>query len=252
MDISPITGQIDRPKTTLLRCQFNLCGVQENTVSAKNSVRSAGLDGSIDPVAMCSRCYMPRERSSGVYLAVSFQSDQSFMTYDLGYLDLEQRTLQTIENPFGTKVSTMSPGWTSDGMVVGAVCRETVFVILDTDFSDKEGKNREISRNSLRRRWPTPPFAANLSGFSLCFPAQQNRELIRTSRAKNIDRRDLYRGNSLVRQIGPKFNSGQNFGAVTLRHCGRVELKYRSASSRSDYFLPRVHSFIAEPTKCLA
>ncbi|MFQ5535051.1 MAG: hypothetical protein ACE5EM_09565 [Sphingomonadales bacterium] len=25
----------------------------------------------------------------------------SFMTYDLGYIDLEQRTLQTIDNPFG-------------------------------------------------------------------------------------------------------------------------------------------------------
>ena len=26
----------------------------------------------------------------------------SFMQYDLGYIDLEQRTLQTIDNPFGT------------------------------------------------------------------------------------------------------------------------------------------------------
>jgi hypothetical protein len=26
----------------------------------------------------------------------------SFMTYDLGYISLEQRTLQTIDNPFGT------------------------------------------------------------------------------------------------------------------------------------------------------
>ncbi|WP_428669408.1 integrase core domain-containing protein [Roseibium sp.] len=28
----------------------------------------------------------------------------SFMSYDLGYIDLEQRTLQTIDNPFGTRV----------------------------------------------------------------------------------------------------------------------------------------------------
>ena len=28
----------------------------------------------------------------------------SFMHYDLGYIDLEQRTLQTIDNPFGTRV----------------------------------------------------------------------------------------------------------------------------------------------------
>jgi hypothetical protein len=26
----------------------------------------------------------------------------SFMHYDLGYIDLEQRTLQTIDNPFST------------------------------------------------------------------------------------------------------------------------------------------------------
>ena len=32
----------------------------------------------------------------------------TFMTYDLGYIDLEQRTLQTIDNPFGTRLSPMS------------------------------------------------------------------------------------------------------------------------------------------------
>ncbi|CDM55924.1 Hypotetical predicted protein [Rhizobium favelukesii] len=31
----------------------------------------------------------------------------SFMHYDLGYIDLEQRTLQTIDNPFGTRLSPM-------------------------------------------------------------------------------------------------------------------------------------------------
>lgn len=28
----------------------------------------------------------------------------SFMHYDLGYIDLEPRTLQTIDNPFGAKL----------------------------------------------------------------------------------------------------------------------------------------------------
>jgi hypothetical protein len=28
--------------------------------------------------------------------------------YDLGYIDLEQKTLQTIDNPFGTRLSPMS------------------------------------------------------------------------------------------------------------------------------------------------
>ena len=32
----------------------------------------------------------------------------TFMKYDLGYIDLEQRTLQTIDNPFGVRLSPMS------------------------------------------------------------------------------------------------------------------------------------------------
>jgi hypothetical protein len=32
----------------------------------------------------------------------------SFMSYDLGYIDLEQKTLQPIGNPFGARVSPMS------------------------------------------------------------------------------------------------------------------------------------------------
>ena len=31
-----------------------------------------------------------------------------FMNYDLGYIDLEQKTLQTIDSPFGTRLSPMS------------------------------------------------------------------------------------------------------------------------------------------------
>ena len=32
----------------------------------------------------------------------------SFMHYDLGYIDLEERTLQTIDNPFTIKLLPMS------------------------------------------------------------------------------------------------------------------------------------------------
>ena len=32
----------------------------------------------------------------------------SFMHYDLGYIDLEQRTLQPLDNPFGPGLSPMS------------------------------------------------------------------------------------------------------------------------------------------------
>jgi transposase InsO family protein len=42
-----------------------------------------------------------KEVDEGIWLV-------SFMTYDLGYVDLEQRTLQPLDNPFGTRVSPMS------------------------------------------------------------------------------------------------------------------------------------------------
>ncbi len=32
----------------------------------------------------------------------------NFMQYDLGYFDLEQKTLQPLDNPFGTRLSPMS------------------------------------------------------------------------------------------------------------------------------------------------
>ena len=42
-----------------------------------------------------------REVDNGIWLV-------SFMHYDLGYFDLEQKTLQPLDNPFGTKLSPMS------------------------------------------------------------------------------------------------------------------------------------------------
>ena len=42
-----------------------------------------------------------KEVDDGIWLV-------SFMTYDLGYIDLEQKTLQTLDNPFGTRLSPMS------------------------------------------------------------------------------------------------------------------------------------------------
>jgi transposase InsO family protein len=42
-----------------------------------------------------------KEVDEGIWLV-------SFMRYDLGYIDLEQRTLQTIDSPFGTRLSPMS------------------------------------------------------------------------------------------------------------------------------------------------
>jgi hypothetical protein len=42
-----------------------------------------------------------KEVDDGIWLV-------SFMHYDLGYIDLEQKTLQTIDNPFGTRLAPMS------------------------------------------------------------------------------------------------------------------------------------------------
>jgi len=42
-----------------------------------------------------------KEVDDGIWLV-------SFMQYDLGYIDLEQKTLQTIDNPFGPKLLPMS------------------------------------------------------------------------------------------------------------------------------------------------
>ena len=42
-----------------------------------------------------------KEVDDGIWLV-------SFMHYDLGYIDLEQRTLQTLDNPFGPRLSPMS------------------------------------------------------------------------------------------------------------------------------------------------
>ncbi len=42
-----------------------------------------------------------REVDDGVWLV-------SFMPYDLGYFDLEQKTPQPLDNPFGTRLSPMS------------------------------------------------------------------------------------------------------------------------------------------------
>ena len=42
-----------------------------------------------------------KEVDDGIWLV-------SFMDYDLGYIDLEEKTLQPLNNPFGPKVLPMS------------------------------------------------------------------------------------------------------------------------------------------------
>ena len=55
-----------------------------------------------------------KEVDEGIWLV-------SFMDYDLGYIDLEQKTLQPLDNPFGPKVVTHvlgTTGLTLDRMAV--------------------------------------------------------------------------------------------------------------------------------------
>jgi len=73
-----------------------------------------------------------KEVDDGIWLA-------SFMHYDLGYFDLEQKTLQLPDNPFGTRFVThvlgynsvtQCPGWTTECVVVDAViCEPLEFVV---------------------------------------------------------------------------------------------------------------------------
>jgi transposase InsO family protein len=69
-------------------------------------------------VTACGRICMARKKINvstvlaGQRLGITEVDDGiwlvSFMRYDLGYIDMEQRTLQTIDNPFGTRLSPMS------------------------------------------------------------------------------------------------------------------------------------------------
>ena len=61
-----------------------------------------------------------KEVDEGIWLV-------SFMPYDLGYFDLEQKTLQPLDNPFGPRLylclrydlSPMCPGWTIEALAEG-------------------------------------------------------------------------------------------------------------------------------------
>jgi len=69
-------------------------------------------------VTCCGRICMHRKKINistvlaGQRLGIKEVDDSiwlvSFMHYDLGYIDLEQRTLQTLDNPFGPRLSPMS------------------------------------------------------------------------------------------------------------------------------------------------
>jgi hypothetical protein len=69
-------------------------------------------------VTACGRICMHRKRINvstvlaGQRLGIKEVDDAiwlvSFMSYDLGFIDLEQKTLQPLDNPFGTRLLPMS------------------------------------------------------------------------------------------------------------------------------------------------
>jgi hypothetical protein len=64
-----------------------------------------------DAASYCRPVAASRCQGSGIRLQASEDDDiwlASFMRYDLGYFDLEQKTLQPLDNPFGPRLSPMS------------------------------------------------------------------------------------------------------------------------------------------------
>jgi hypothetical protein len=69
------------------------------------------------PVTACGRICMHRKKISISYVLAGQRVDikevhdgiriVSFMHYDLGYIDLEQKTLQALDNPFGARLLPM-------------------------------------------------------------------------------------------------------------------------------------------------
>jgi hypothetical protein len=64
-------------------------------------VGRGGHDGRLPGFRLAGQRLGIKEVDEGIWLA-------SFMHYDLGYFDLEQKTLQPLDNPFGTRSSPMS------------------------------------------------------------------------------------------------------------------------------------------------
>ncbi len=125
-------GQYCYPLTvTDQASRFLLCEALESTKekgafeACRQLFRERGLPELAYPfhdkevlVTACGRICMHRKKinistvMAGQRLGIKEVDDAiwlvSFMHHDLGYIDLEQKTLQTIDNPFGARLSPMS------------------------------------------------------------------------------------------------------------------------------------------------
>jgi hypothetical protein len=95
-----------------------ICEVLPLTDVASAAIAYKRLDVTVtEPPTLWPRLHAPQEDQHLDRARLSETRDKggrrrhlavSFISYDLGYIDLEQRTLQTIDNPFGTRLSPMS------------------------------------------------------------------------------------------------------------------------------------------------
>ncbi len=108
----------ERPHEALdMKCPQELYAPAQRTYKGLPEVEYPLHDKDI-LVTACGRICMHRKKinistvMAGQRLGIKEVDDGiwlvSFMHHDLGYIDLEQKTLQTIDNPFGTRVSPMS------------------------------------------------------------------------------------------------------------------------------------------------
>ncbi|MGA8151480.1 MAG: hypothetical protein WB952_11065 [Terriglobales bacterium] len=73
-------------------------GTTDRTVIVTSSGRLCRYNKKINlSVSLAGQAVGVKEVDDGIWLV-------SFMNYDLGYIDLEEKTLQPLQNPFGPKV----------------------------------------------------------------------------------------------------------------------------------------------------
>ncbi len=108
----------ERPHEALdMRCPTDVYSPSRRPYNGLPEVQYPFHDKDI-MVTACGRICMHRKKinisivMAGQRLGIKEVDDGiwliSFMHHDLGYIDLEQKTLQTIDNPFGTRLSPMS------------------------------------------------------------------------------------------------------------------------------------------------
>ena len=108
----------ERPHEALaMKCPDEVCAASTRTYDGLPELSYPLHDRDVI-VTACGRICMHRKRVNistvlaGQKLGIKEVDDGiwivSFMRYDLGFIDLEQKTLQPLDNPFGTRLSPMS------------------------------------------------------------------------------------------------------------------------------------------------